>query len=210
MLCSPAWVYRLGIQRLGRLFPNYSIASSVTWAISISQLQERKVDSYHTSVVLIAREPKVHSRMSCEFRSSVICMGSVKVHLATSPTWGQCAGEWGDLTSISCHGWLWQKHLLQHSTFWQKRVFSRYKTTFQHLLSLLSAAVNADLRVREPWALSWWCAAASLLHCAEGSMALQRIAIHCNAKSLAQGSTSLPPYLLVRNISPWHFFHLSS
>lgn len=50
---------------------------------------------------------------------------------------------------------------------------------------LLSAAVNTALKVYKPWALLWEWEAVSLAHCAEGSMALQRTAISCDAKSLA-------------------------
>lgn len=123
--------------------------------------------------------------LSCKFRSSVICMGSVKVHVTTSPTQWQCAGGWGWLDKYIL-SWVTatEVSLAAQPLLTQRCVFSRYKTKSQHLLSLLSAAVNTVVKVCKPWALSWEWEAASLAHCAERLMVFQRMVIRCDGKSL--------------------------
>lgn len=43
--------------------------------------------------------------------------GKCEIPLTRSPIRWQCAGEMGHLTSITCHGRLWQRHPLGHSPF---------------------------------------------------------------------------------------------
>lgn len=148
--------------------------------------QERRFGSYHTLAVLTTMEPKVHSStrdvlwvqifyglhgnsdIPCDHISNMMAvyrrMGSL----------GKYIFSWVTAT---------ESPLVAQLLLTQRFIFSRYKTMSQHLLSLLSAAVSTDLKVCKSWPLEW--EAASLARCAEGSRALQRTAVHSDAKPLA-------------------------